>query len=364
MAYARSTALLSHVRTLFRAGVAAGLSDAELLEMNDVLRAAVAFKLKACAAVLLAVALAGVAAPGAGVAAGAQKQPGERGSGRVRAVASRLDMVQPGKQRPADEIVQEIEALLKTARRPLPTDEHNATHNRIAVLVDELRNAYPDDPRVTTYVPERWHALSYTQRKAEAVAEVRGILETTTDPLLRKEAQFFDSILKFMGPIDAATAVALANDFARQAPGDNRASELFYQAADKLQAGWYTRVGLFLTFALAGALVATTAGARKWLKLVFRMGELVLLAFVVFVCGFKLFANDSLTAFIRFLHDKFNDSATQQTVLIASWLLSDALQQLRSQGTEYPLAPVFPGPRQSAHRIGRTDQRFLRIVGH
>jgi len=335
MAHVRSSDLLGQVRTLFCAGTVAGLTDAQ---MNDVLRAAVAVRLKAAAAVLLALALAGatVAAAGAGVGSGARKQAGDRGSGREPAVASNPVPGRPADHRPADEIVKEIEVLLKAARRGLYPEESHRTHSRIAALVDDLRTAYPDDPRSSRYLPERWRSLNFIDRRAEVYAEISAVLNTTNDPVLKKDALFTETSLRFLEPIDGPAAVSLAEGFARQAPGDNRAGELLYQAATKLDPGWFTRVGLVATLAVAGALTVATArkrraGTRRLLKLAVRLGELALVMLVALLCGFRLLANDRFAAIIRFVHDKLSDTAMhQRAMFIASSLWNEGSQQLQS----------------------------------
>jgi hypothetical protein len=128
-----------------------------------VVRAAVAVKLKAATAILLAIAVAGAAAVQVGAGPGVRTQSEARASGRQPAVSSNPALPRSAADRPADEIVKEIETLLKTARRQAASleewDQRNRTYGQIAALVDELRTAYPDDPRVTRYLPERWECL-------------------------------------------------------------------------------------------------------------------------------------------------------------------------------------------------------------
>jgi RNA polymerase sigma factor (sigma-70 family) len=340
------------VRLSMGGGLQAGAASASALAlMNAVLRAAVMVKLKATAAVLLVLALVGAAVGiGVGAGAGARNQPGDRGAGRGSAVVSQPVASPSAAHRPAEEIVNEIESLLKTARRPLVQEEFNRTHGRIAALVDELRNAYPGDPRVARYLPERWSSLNFMNRRAEVHAEIRDVLETTKDPVLRTDALFLETILRFMEPIDGPATVSLAEAFARQAPGDNRSGELLYQAATRLDEGWSTRVGLVVILAMAGALTAATArkrragprrwwelavsaGARRWAKRAVRLGELVFVLLVVLLCAFSLLANDRLAVIIGFLltlPEKLKNSPMLgRAMFIASVLLKEASQQLR-----------------------------------
>jgi thiol-disulfide isomerase/thioredoxin len=63
-------------------------------------------------------------------------------------------------------------------------------------------------------------------------------------------------------PIDGPVAAALAETFARQWPDDNRAGELFYNAAMKLDRAWSIRIGLVVLMVVIGALVAATSRNR------------------------------------------------------------------------------------------------------
>ena len=62
-------------------------------------------------------------------AAGGRNPSGDRGSGRGPAVATNPAADRSAGHRPADEIVKEIEAMLKTARRPLLTRSSIRTHS-------------------------------------------------------------------------------------------------------------------------------------------------------------------------------------------------------------------------------------------
>ncbi len=220
--------------------------------MNEVLQAAFVAKLKAAAAAVLALALAGAVVAGVVVAQFAGKPARPKDSEPNPAVSSQPSIARSADHRPADEIVEEIEALLKTARRPLVQDLFDHTHGQIAALVDELRTAYPHDPRLGHLLPERWTSLDYVQKKDLARAETDAVLMTTRDPVLRKNAFFFASVLKMQEPTDCLTAVSLAEEFARQAPGDNRAGELFFWSTKKLTGAWLIRVAMFVTLTLAG----------------------------------------------------------------------------------------------------------------
>ncbi len=323
----------------------AGTASAPVLALtNDVLRAAVAVKLKAVAVVLMVFAVAGAAVGGGiGSGAGARNQAEDRGPARGPTVASHAAPSRSADHRPADEIVEELEALLKTARHPLPHETFVETHSQIAALVDELRAAYPDDSRVARYLLERWASLNYIDQRAESYREIRTVLRTTTDPALRKDALFLESGFRFLEPIDGRAAASLAEAFARQAPGDNRAGELLYQAVRRLDEGWSTNMGLIVILALAGTLTLATARRRKcrdglprrrkiaWWKLTVLLVALTLISFAVLLYGFRLLANERQDALIGTVRELLKDSAMrlERATFIGSMLLNDVSQHLR-----------------------------------
>jgi RNA polymerase sigma factor (sigma-70 family) len=397
-------------------GAQAGAVSASALSlMKAVLRAAVAVKLKVAAAVLLAIAVAGAAVgAGIGVGGGARGPASDRGVGRAPAVAADVDAHPSAGHRPADEIVEEIEAMLKAAadlshgnfgelrlmpavkdvggiptegknlvivadvdhvlhfrifdragkmvvdtdeKKPTaqrmwieflrqqvakwwppheltrseksqiitavksidghpPIDELRRAHGRIAELVGELRAVYPDDPRVAHYLPVRWESLGYFAGKRDMIrAEIREVLETTRDPALRKDTLFLEVCYRFVEPIDGLAAVSLAESFARQVPGDKRVGNLFYNAATRLDSGWYAELGLAVIFALAAGMIAATIGMSRWLKYAVRLGEGLLGLSVFMLGGFFLLANDILIASIQLAYEKVCDGSAIVAVL-------------------------------------------------
>jgi RNA polymerase sigma factor (sigma-70 family) len=322
------------VRLSMGGGAQVGAASASALGlMNEVLRAAFVFKFKAAAAVMLILALGGAAAAGIGVGAGGRGQTGGREPERASTAAIRSDPGRATPHRSADEIIRELEALLKTGRRPLMHEEFLRVHGTIAALVDELRTEYPDDPRVAHYVPERWASLNFSNRRAEALSEVTEVLGTTRDLALRREALFFRSCLDFMEPIDGLAAASIAEAFAREAPGDNRVGELLSQASTKLDASWYADAGLALFFVLAAAVVMARIPARMFrvLRFLIRPGLVVLALFAVFLCGYRILAGDQLTALVAASYDKLNDGVLHQRLLMtATYLLGGAFEQIRA----------------------------------
>ncbi len=311
-----------------RASPAGSASASALTLMNEVLRAAVAAKLKAAAAVVLALTLAGAVLAGTGVAR-ITGQPAElQASARNPAALSQPAITRSADHRPADEIVKEIETLLKTARRPAVQDEFARTHGRIAALVDELSTAWPDDPRVGRFLPERWTSLSYLQKRALACAEIDAVLKLTNDPVLRKDALFLETTFRMQDPIDSVTAVTLAEDFARQAPGDNRAGELFYWSTQKLNGAWLIRVALCITLTLAGALIAANAWrhTRRWLKFGVRLAELLLVLLVLTVCGVRFLVDANRQAELyAFLLEKLTHTVVPLAAPMVLWLFAGSV---------------------------------------
>ncbi len=192
-------------------------------------------------------------------------------------------------------------------------DERRRVHDRIAALVGELRTAYPQDPRVARYLPERWASLTMFGHGGVAYAEIREVLETTKDPELRNSALYFETFRRFGEPIDGRTAASLAESFAAQAPGHKRTGELLSWAAFKLRVEWYTLVSLATVFAMVAGLLAATIGIGRWLKYVLRVlkyalrvGVVLLAIFAVALVGFFFLENDTLIVFMRDLNEKIS----------------------------------------------------------
>jgi RNA polymerase sigma factor (sigma-70 family) len=314
------------------AGLASSSASALAL-MNGFLRAAVAFKLKTAATILLALGLAGVVAAGAG---GTGNRAEKQGLGSEPAGASQSPPRRSAPHRPADQIVKDIETLLKTTRRPMRHEDHDATHEKIAKLIDELRIAYPDDPRVARYLPERWTSLSYIQKRELANGEIDTVLRTTENLVLRNDALFLQTCFRFLEPIDGSTAVSLAESFLRQAPGDPRASEFLYMAATRFDAGWMTRLSLIVIAVVVASLTLIPvrkgiASTRRWLKPAVRLAGLMLLMFVSSLCVFRWLAPNVFAALIGSLNNTLSDAALRQRCLfIASAISNEALQHLKA----------------------------------
>ena len=205
---------------------------------------------------------------------------------------------------------QDIEQQLKLGRRPLPHDDFRRVREQIVALVDELKAFYPDDPRLAEYVLSRWEAMNYLDRRAEALAEIRPALVRSRDPVLRNSALFLEACLRNLEPMSGRAAVALADDFARQAPGDNRAGELLYNAAARFDDEWLARAILAGALAVVTALVAAGFRLRKH---AIRLGELSLVTLVIVACVLKFQSGDRQG-------DILNDLYTQLVTAGTRWL--------------------------------------------
>ncbi|APW58773.1 sigma-70 family RNA polymerase sigma factor [Paludisphaera borealis] len=313
------------------AGVA---STAAVSLMNEVLRAAVAFKLKVGAAVLLAIASTAVVIPG--VVAGAGSRGGEEDPASPPAAVSRVEAVKPAHHRPADEIVKELEARLATARRPLMHDVFLQVHGVIAGLVLELRTAYPDDIRGYRHMLDRWLSLSYAQRKPEAIDEVRFVLGTTKDPELKKDALYYQSIIRLQEHIDGPAAASLARYYAREMEGDKRAAGSLYQAATRLQTTGYIRLGLAAALVVVcGLLLIKRRGWKSLLRFLFRLGLAALAILAVAACGVRLASDDGLSRIILETIQKTNgitndNELRNRAMMIGSWLAYFLLPDIQS----------------------------------
>jgi RNA polymerase sigma factor (sigma-70 family) len=320
------------VRLSMGGAAQAGAASASVVGlMNEVMRAALVFKVKAAAAVLVVLTLGGTAA-GIGVGAGATGPSGDQQTGRASTAATRSEAGRALPHRPADEIVKGLEGLLQTARRPLLQAEFARVHGTIVALVEELRTAYPDEPRLARYLPERWASLNFIDRRAEALSEIAEVLETTKGPALRRDALFMRSSLEFLEPMDGLAAASIAEAFAREAPGDNRAGGLLVTAATKLDAGWFAEVGLVLFFVLVAALVMARIPARmlRLSRFLIRPIVVVLALFAAFLVGYRILAGDQLAATVAALYNHLGDGALHRTtLLIATDLLGGAFEQVR-----------------------------------
>lgn len=304
---------------LTRGGMATpgAASAAAVALMDEVLRAAVVVKLKAAAAVVLAGMLAGAAiALAMGVpkigAGPPRAAAGDRETGQSTAAepaakpAPATAAVRSPGHRPADEIVREIEQQLKAGRGPLMPEDWDRIHGKIAELAQELWTFYPDDPRVAGYLPQRWLSLSYINRRDQALAEIRAVLLRPSAPELRRSAVFTEVCLRSQEPRGGGAAVAVAEAFAREAPGDKRAGELFYMAADRLDGDVFIRVALAAALVLS---LAVAAAVVRWRRPLIRLGELALVVLVIAACGLRLKAGDRQGEILTALYDRLTATA-------------------------------------------------------
>jgi RNA polymerase sigma factor (sigma-70 family) len=309
---------------------------AALTLMNEVLRSLVAFKLKVAAAALftLATLVAAAAHFGGGTIAPLQRATsvavGERVTGPISGP------VRPSAHRPADEIVKEIDELLQPPRRPVAQAEFIQTRHQIAGLVDELRTAYPTEPRLARYLPERWECLTDFRRRTEILAEISAAHRTAQDPALKKEALLFEAGLRFLEPIDGRTAASLAQAFAEQTPHDKRGGELLQAATAKLDDDCYLRVGLVASLLLAGVLIwcttkARSAMTRPRLKLAAVLGVMVVALLVCVLCTVQFLPDGRQTAIYGFFFEKLSALRDPFFVRRASFVAFTLLHKIPEQ---------------------------------
>jgi RNA polymerase sigma factor (sigma-70 family) len=290
---------------------AGGASQSAVGLMNEVVRAAVVFKLK-----VIGIGVCGMLM-GLGLLAMAPRMLQAEQAGRggplvgLGAVASAASVAGPWT---ADEIVAKLDELIKTARRPLKTEDFTKTHNLIAELTLALRDGYPDDPRVARFLLKRWTSLFYLQRQAEAEEEMGEVLAVSRDPVLRGDALLMQSIVRLRDPIGGRGKVAIAERFAREVPGDNRAGELFYEAATKLEQDGATRVGIAVILAVFGAIGLTVkrARVRKCLMMGARVAKVLAILLFVAAIGVRVFVplETISTTYVR-LQGSVSRSATE-----------------------------------------------------
>lgn len=199
---------------------------------------------------------------------------------------------------PMDIMIDQIQNELRTSHRRLSMVELIRTHTNIATLVGDLRKDSPDDPRTAKFLPERWRSLmilagrpstngrSKFDSMRELNAEIDEVLKTTTDSKLKSDALFYQTLIKFNGPINGPEAVSIAENFVSEWPKDNRSAEVLHSAVTKLHFAWYLRLAVIALFLVISAVVAMTArrpssNTWKWLRRGILFGLLGIMLFVL-----------------------------------------------------------------------------------
>jgi len=287
--------------------------------------------------------------------------------------------------RSADEIVREIEKELKTSSRWLSADDWNRTHRAIAGLVDELRTGYPDDPRVVTYLPDRWMSLSLVEKRDKARAEVEQTLAATNDAGLKTSALYYRLLLRNPDKqVESSAAVSRAEAFARAAPGDNRAALILYGAAEILDEAWYVRMGIALVLAVLGGL--TIAAARspaiskaRLRKVAIRLGLPTSLVLVALALAFQGLGEGGREALINTVLG-FRDQAVgwfRSMLPLVSWIVQRSsartwseirtiravLDNLNNDGSEGGLTRTGSHGTADEHQIGEGDKSEAHLRG-
>jgi len=279
--------------------IQAGTVSASALSLrNEVLRGVLALKLKTGAAILLAMALTMVTL-GIGADSVAEKVAKEPGGLRVQNVVEPQSAKPPtSPYPPADEIVREVEDLLKETRRPLINEIFISKHTRLAELIDTLRKGYPRDSRVSKYMIHRWTSLNYIGKRSEMYAEVEEVLGRAGADPLKRDALYIKAALKIHDPVNISKIIAMAERFAREAPHDNRGALLFNLVVETLDRAWFTLAGLVVSLAVMSALVFALARwmrsrvSQRGFKLAFRLLELGLVAGVLGLVAFQVQTSD------------------------------------------------------------------------
>lgn len=240
---------------------------------------------------------------------GPQERLRENAADQVSAPAAAAVETAPRSERTAGEIVADIERSLATYRRTSSPAESLRAHRQIAALVDELKRAHPDDPGVAKFLPDRWFSLRLLENgeprknrgdsRAKLHAEIREVLDTTNNPLLRKEAQFLETMLRFQEPLDGPAAASLAEEFVQKWPDDERGSELLFNAAEILDTARFVRIAFVVALVVLGGPIAFIAGRRtsRPVKLVMLLGLLaVVVALAAGLAMLQLLPNLSIAS--------------------------------------------------------------------
>ena len=131
--------------------------------------------------------------------------------------------------RPADEIVKEIEAI----KQPTTFAEFQEGNKKKAELIGELAKAHPDDARLVKLLPQRWVAVAQSGKFAEARKDIDETLAKTKDQGLKKEGLFWKSqILMAENRGDASAAQPTVEEFLKVAPKDDRGAMLLGAIAE------------------------------------------------------------------------------------------------------------------------------------
>jgi thiol-disulfide isomerase/thioredoxin len=127
--------------------------------------------------------------------------------------------------RPADEIVKEIEAI----QPPRTYAEMMERSQKKAELIGELAKAHPDDARLNDLLPQRWMALAQSGKGAEATKEIDAALAKTKDTKLKTDGTYLKAQITLMeNRLDPSKAMPAVDAFLAVAPKDPRAQMLLY----------------------------------------------------------------------------------------------------------------------------------------
>ena len=148
--------------------------------------------------------------------------------------------------RPADEILKEIEAIKAPSTDAILTaqgDERQklieayraamtANMEKQSELTAELLKADPENAKLKQLLPQRWMALLQTDKSKDALAEIDAVVAATKDESLKQEGAYTKAqILLYQDDVDADAAMAAVDAFEAIAPKDRRMGGLLYAAS-------------------------------------------------------------------------------------------------------------------------------------
>jgi thiol-disulfide isomerase/thioredoxin len=136
--------------------------------------------------------------------------------------------------RSADDLVKAIQANPPRARAS--EEEVRLWQEERAVLIGDLLRAYPDDPRLDQFLPDRWFLLAEFGQADYILREIDKTIATTKSETLRREAAHSRvQVLIVKGPGISDAAIKAFDDFALMSPRDDRGAILLYTMLTTVQ---------------------------------------------------------------------------------------------------------------------------------
>lgn len=110
--------------------------------------------------------------------------------------------------------------------------QRNEAMIRRAGLIDELFQAHPDHPQLSTLLPERWMSLANSGQLDDLGEELDAILEANETGPLGVEAAYYKVMLAVRSQSGDDKTMAAIDEFIRRSPEDDRGAMLLFQAAE------------------------------------------------------------------------------------------------------------------------------------